>query len=950
MSQSVKQLAEQVHTPVDRLLEQLREAGVKATGPDSMVSDADKQRLLAALRTAHGKDSGTAQPARITLKRRSQEELKVPAGAPGKSTTVNVEYRKKRTYVQRAATDEAAKEHLSQTEQLAARLSAEEEARRQAQALASQAAESVLAEPVKAVEKALEEAPAITAVEAQPAAVAAEPVEAVSAAAPLEATVEVQAPAKPEAVPTPTPTAVKPETTSEVRSSRPNARPEGRSEHRPDARSDARPASRPTGAAQDARRPSAPGARPSSSPGTRPPAPGGARPPAPATPGGAAPARRPPAAGAAPGRAPAGAPARRGIADEKPRGSAGKVSDGRGRKTDYLREEEGGHRGAGRRGKGNNKPQAHAFEKPTAAVVHEVTIPETITVADLANKMAVKAVEVVKTLFGMGVMATINQSIDQDTATLVVEEMGHIAKLQSESDIENELLASISEGDLVNRAPIITVMGHVDHGKTSLLDYIRRTKVASGEAGGITQHIGAYHVETPKGVITFLDTPGHEAFSAMRARGAKLTDIVILMVAADDGVMPTTREAINHAKAAGVPMVVAVNKIDKANADPDRVRNELVQLSVIPEDWGGDTQFVNISAKSGQGVDDLLDAILLQAEVLELKAPADGTARGTVVEASLDKGRGAMATVLVRAGTLRKGDIVLAGTEYGRVRALLDENGKPIEAAGPSIPAVILGLSGTPRAGDDFMVMDEERKARDMAIYRQNKAREGKLATQQAAKLENIFDQMKESGSATLNVLVKADVQGSSEAIREALVKLSTDDVKVNVVASGVGGLTESDINLAVTSGAVVIGFNVRADGGARRVADTNGLEIRYYSIIYEMLDDVRQAMTGLLGTEMHERIIGTAEVRDVFRSPKFGAVAGCRVIEGSVKRGNPIRVLRDNVVIYTGELESLRRFKDDVQEVKDGFECGIAVKNYNDVQAGDQIECYERVQVARTL
>jgi translation initiation factor IF-2 len=493
-------------------------------------------------------------------------------------------------------------------------------------------------------------------------------------------------------------------------------------------------------------------------------------------------------------------------------------------------------------------------------------------------------------------------------------------------------------------------MGHVDHGKTSLLDYIRRAKVASGEAGGITQHIGAYHVETPKGVITFLDTPGHEAFSAMRARGAKLTDIVILMVAADDGVMPTTKEAINHAKAAGVPLVVAVNKIDKANADPDRVRNELVQLSVIPEDWGGDTQFVNISAKTGQGVDDLLDAILIQAEVLELKAAIEGPARGTVIESSLDKGRGAMATILVRGGTLRKGDIVLAGTEYGRVRALLDENGKPIESAGPSIPAVILGLSGTPRAGDDFMVMDEERKARDMAMHRQTKAREGKLATQQAAKLENMFDQMKESGMATLNVLVKSDVQGSSEAIRDALVKLSTEDVKVNVVASGVGGITESDINLAVASTAVVIGFNVRADAGARRVAEAHDVQLRYYSIIYEMLDDVRAAMTGLLGTETHERIIGTAEVRDVFRSPKFGAVAGCRVIEGAVKRGNPIRVLRDSVVIYTGELESLRRFKDDVQEVKDGFECGIAVKNYNDVQAGDQIECYERIQVARTL
>ncbi|MEW5837556.1 MAG: translation initiation factor IF-2 [Pseudomonadota bacterium] len=929
MSQSVKQLAEQVHTPVDRLLEQLREAGVKASGPDAIISDADKQRLLAALRTAHGKDAAGAQPARITLKRRSQEELKVPAGAPGKSTTVNVEYRKKRTYVQRAATDEAPKEHVSQTEQLAARLRAEEEARRQAQAAVQQQA---VVEAEKTPDKAVEAAP--SAVEKIEPAKLAEVVPTAQQPAPTAAVAEPAKTAKPavtaEAAPA-KPSAPK----ADVAQPRPQTRTEARSETRTEVRTDARPAQRAPGAGQDARRPSAPAPRPSPA----------------SAPAAAAPARRPPAGGAAPGRAPAAAPARRGMADEKPRGSAGKANENRGRKTDFLREEEGGYRGGARRGgKGNSKPQAHAFEKPTAAVVHEVSIPETITVADLANKMAVKAVEVVKTLFGMGVMATINQSIDQDTAILVVEEMGHIAKPQSESDVENELLASISEGALVNRAPIITVMGHVDHGKTSLLDYIRRTKVASGEAGGITQHIGAYHVETPKGVITFLDTPGHEAFSAMRARGAKLTDIVILMVAADDGVMPTTREAINHARAAGVPMVVAVNKIDKPNADPDRVRNELVQLSVIPEDWGGDTQFVNISAKSGQGVDDLLDAILLQAEVLELKAPAEGTARGTVVEASLDKGRGAMATVLVRAGTLRKGDIVLAGTEYGRVRALLDENGKPIESAGPSIPAVILGLSGTPRAGDDFMVMDEERKARDMAIYRQNKAREGKLATQQAAKLENIFDQMKESGSATLNVLVKADVQGSAEAIRESLVKLSTEDVKVNVVASGVGGLTESDINLAVTSGAVVIGFNVRADGGARRVAESNGLEIRYYSIIYEMLDDVKQAMTGLLGTEMHERIIGTAEVRDVFRSPKFGAVAGCKVIEGSVKRGNPIRVLRDNVVIYTGELESLRRFKDDVQEVKDGFECGIAVKNYNDVQTGDQIECYERVQVARTL
>jgi translation initiation factor IF-2 len=846
MSQTVKQLAEQVRTPVERLLEQLKDAGVSASGPDAIVSDEDKLRLLTHLRKSHGKEAGEAQPARITLKRRSQEELKVPAGAPGKSATVNVEYRKKRTYVQRGAMEEqpaAAKAVESQAELLAARLRAEEEARRKAEEEARRASEEEAAARRRAEEEARRAAAEAESLRQQE-----------QAAAVVEPVVAAPAVAKPTA--------------------------------------EAKPRVRPA------------------------------------------------------------EPSRRELAEEKPRGPGAKATQNRGRGGRLAGAEMEAVRrgGGGRRGKPQGKQQRHGFEMPTAPVVHEVTIPETITVADLAAKMAVKAVDVVKVLFGMGVMATINQAIDQDTATLVVEEMGHIAKPLTESDLEAELLAGIPEGALKPRPPIITVMGHVDHGKTSLLDYIRRAKVAAGEAGGITQHIGAYHVETPKGVITFLDTPGHEAFTAMRARGAKLTDIVILVVAADDGVMPTTREAITHAKAAGVPLVVAVNKIDKPQADPDRVRNELVQLSVIPEDWGGDTQFVNVSAKTGQGIDDLLDAILIQAEVMELKASEEGPARGTVVESTLDKGRGPVATVLVRGGTLRKGDIVLAGTEYGRVRALLDENGKPIESAGPSIPAVILGLSGTPNAGDDFLVMDEERKAREMAMHRQAKAREGKLATQQATKLENLFDQMKEGETATLNVLVKADVQGSAEAIRDALVKLSTDEVKVNVVASAVGGITESDINLALASNAVVIGFNVRADGGARRLAEAQGVQVRYYSIIYEMLDDVRQAMTGLLGTEMHERIIGTAEVRDVFRSPKFGAVAGCRVVEGVVKRGNPIRVLRDNVVIYTGELESLRRFKDDVQEVREGFECGIAVKNYNDVRPGDQIECYERVEVARTL
>jgi len=592
----------------------------------------------------------------------------------------------------------------------------------------------------------------------------------------------------------------------------------------------------------------------------------------------------------------------------------------------------------------------HTFEKPTAPVVREVGVPETISVSDLAQKMAVKGVDVVKVLFNMGVMATINQMLDQDTAILVVEEMGHKPEVQSETALEDEMLSAVEQGEALPRPPVVTVMGHVDHGKTSLLDYIRRAKVTAGEAGGITQHVGAYHVETDRGVVTFLDTPGHEAFTAMRARGASVTDIVILVVAADDGVMPQTREAIHHARAAGVPLVVAVNKIDKPEADPDRVRNELSQEEVISEDWGGDTQFVHVSAKSGEGVDTLLDAILLQSEVLELKAPVEGHAKGVVVESALEKGRGPVATVLVRSGTLKKGDIVLVGQEYGRVRAMLDENGQNIDSAGPSIPAVILGLSGTPAAGDDLITVEDERKAREIALFRAGKYRDTRLASQQAAKLENLFNQMKAGEVASLNVLVKADVQGSAEAIRDSLQKLSTDEVKVNVLMSGVGGITESDINLAATSGAIVIGFNVRADAAARKTAGTQDVEIRYYSIIYEMLDDVKHAMSGLLGTETQEKIVGLVEVRDVFRSPKLGAVAGCMVTEGVIRRGNPIRVLRDNIVIYEGELESLRRFKDDVQEVRSGFECGIGVKNYNDVKVGDQIEVFERVEVQRTL
>lgn len=592
----------------------------------------------------------------------------------------------------------------------------------------------------------------------------------------------------------------------------------------------------------------------------------------------------------------------------------------------------------------------HGFQRPSAPIVHEVAVPETITVAELAQKMSVKAAEVIKVMMNMGSMVTINQVLDQDTAAIVVEEMGHTVKLLKADAIEEEIVTAVEEGEAITRAPVVTIMGHVDHGKTSLLDYIRRSKVAAGEAGGITQHIGAYHVETENGEITFLDTPGHAAFTAMRARGAKVTDIVILVVAADDGVMPQTKEAVQHAKAAGVPLIVAVNKIDKPEADPDRVKNELSQLDVISEDWGGDTMFINVSAHTGEGVDSLLDAILLVSEVLELKAVKDGSARGVIVESRLDKGRGPVATMLVQKGTLKKGDILLAGLEYGRVRAMLNELGELVEEAGPSIPVEILGLSGTPNAGDEATVVANERKAREVAMYRQGKFRDVKLARQQAAKLENMFSQMEEGEVSVLNVVLKADVQGSVEAITDALEKLSTDEVKVKIVASGVGGITESDANLAVASNAIIIGFNVRADAVAKRLIDEEEVDLHYYSVIYDLIDEVKSAMSGMLAPEFKEEIIGLAEVRDVFRSPKLGAIAGCMVTEGMVKRNNPIRVLRENVVIYEGELESLRRFKDDVNEIKQGMECGIGVKNYNDVKVGDQIEVYERVQVAREI
>lgn len=617
-----------------------------------------------------------------------------------------------------------------------------------------------------------------------------------------------------------------------------------------------------------------------------------------------------------------------------------------------------GKRNKGKRRKGNEKSDkyreaeeslTHGFAMPTTPVIREVMVPETITVADLAKRMSVKAAEVIKVMMGLGAMATINQVIDQETAIIVVEEMGHVARALKEDAIEHTLDDALSKGsNAQTRAPVVTIMGHVDHGKTSLLDYIRTTKVAAGEAGGITQHIGAYHVSTPKGDITFLDTPGHAAFTAMRARGAQATDIVVLIVAADDGVKPQTVEALQHAKAAKVPMIVAINKMDKPGADPDRVMNELTVYEIVPEAWGGDTMFVNISARSGQGIDELLDAILLQSEVLELTAPTDGAAKGVVIESRLDKGRGPVATVLVQTGTLRKGDIILAGFQYGRIRALVSDNGSLVDSAGPSMPVEVLGLSAIPHAGDEAIVVPDEKKAREVALFRQGKFRDVKLARRQKTSLEGILENMTATEMKSLNIVLKADMQGSVEAIADALVKLSNEEVKVEVISSGVGGITESDVHLAIASAGLIIGFNVRADAGAKRLVEQESVSMHYYSVIYDIVDQVKAALTGMLAPQFKEEIIGIAEVRDVFRSPKLGAIAGCMVTEGSIKRNNPIRVLRDNVVIYEGTLESLRRFKDDVVEVRQGFECGIGVKNYNDVKPGDLIEVFETIEIKR--
>ena len=851
---TVKQLAEVVGTPIDKLLVQLGEAGVTKSGEADLISDDEKVQLLKHLRRSHGKADTPSSARKITLRRKRVSEIKVDSSG---RKTVNVEVRGRRTYVKRS---ETVKEETPNTDKLSEldrkqselhelevkRQAAEDEKRREQEAKLQQKREAEEAERRKEEE------------------------EAARLKAEKEAEAEAQKIAEAEA--------------EMARQAAPVARKET------PVRKEAPAKSRSQG---------------------------------------------------------------RGGRTQQSAGS----TESRG-KLHVKKDKSGKRKGKATRVASRGRPAAaadakHAFEMPTQPVKKDVSIPENITVAELANRMAVKAAEVIKSMMGMGVMATINQVLDQDTATLVVEEMGHTAILTSSDDVETALaekVAGSSDSESSTRPPVVTVMGHVDHGKTSLLDYIRHSRVASSEAGGITQHIGAYHVDTDKGVITFLDTPGHAAFTAMRSRGAQSTDIVILIVAADDGVMPQTIEAIQHARSAEVPMIVAVNKIDKEGADPDRVKNELSKHEVIPEEWGGDTMFINVSAHTGEGIDDLLDSLLLQSEVLELTAASEGNASGIVIEAMLDRGRGPVATVLVQNGMLQKGDLIICGQEIGRVRAMFNENGEQVQEAGPSIPVQVLGLSSTPEAGDEFLVADNERAARELASLRQSKQRANRLSERGPASLDDVFSQIKESGKASLKLVVKADVRGSFQAIKDSLEKLSTDEVSIQVVGGGVGGINESDAQLAAASGAVLVGFNTRADSSARKVVAEQDVDLQYFSVIYDLIDLVKNMAGGMLAPEIQERIIGLAEVKDVFKSPKFGQIAGSMVVDGVVRKDQPIRVLRDNVVIYEGELESLRRFKDDVNEVRMGTECGIGVKNYTDVRPGDQIEVYERTEVARTL
>ncbi|MGB1261762.1 MAG: translation initiation factor IF-2 [Cognaticolwellia sp.] len=892
---TVEQLANEIGTPVDRLVSQLADSGVKKSATDS-VSQEEKEALLEHLKKQHGDDS-TASPSKMTLSRKKKSTLVLGHGSKAKS--VQVEVRKKRTYVKRSDLEEQqqAEEEAKAAEE--ARIKAEADAKAKAEADAKEAENARAA----AAAKAEVEAKAKLAAKAEAEAKAKQA--AVAKAKNIEESANKAAPA--------------PAETEEAKKLRLQQEAELAAKAEEEARLSAEKA-RKLAEENEARWKEQEAERK---------------------------AKEKEVVHLTSSKYAQEAEDKSDSADE----------GGRRRKKKKPAGQDRNNRG-GRNAKGKGKlslssPQSlkHGFQKPVEAKMSEVRIGETISVAELANKMSVKGAEVVKVMFKMGAMATINQVIDQETAALVAEEMGREVVLVKENALEEAVLSDRgASGDAITRAPVVTIMGHVDHGKTSLLDHIREAKVADGEAGGITQHIGAYHVETGHGMITFLDTPGHAAFTAMRSRGAKATDIVIIVVAADDGVMPQTIEAIQHAKASEAPIIIAVNKMDKETADPDRVKTELSQHDVIPEDWGGDVQFCHVSAKTGLGIDELLDSILLQSEVLELTAVVDKMANGVVVESKLDKGRGPVATVLVQEGTLNQGDIVLCGLEYGRVRAMRDENGRTIQSAGPSIPVEIIGLSGVPQSGDEATVVKDEKKAREVALFRQGKFRDVKLARQQKSKLENMFANMAEGDISEVNVVLKSDVQGSLEAISDSLVKLSTDEVKVRIIGSGVGAITETDATLAAASNAIVVGFNVRADATARKVIEAEKIDLRYYSVIYALIDEVKSAMSGMLAPEFKQEIIGLAQVRDVFKSPKIGAIAGCMVTEGIIKRSAPIRVLRENVVIYEGELESLRRFKDDVQEVRNGTECGIGVKNYNDVRVGDQIEVFETVEVKRSL
>jgi translation initiation factor IF-2 len=960
-SNNVAQFAAELKMSAGVLLEQLQAAGVQKASEDDALSESDKARLLDHLRKAHG--SSDADKRKITLTRRHTSEIK-QSDATGKARTIQVEVRKKRVFVKRdEAGEAAAAEPAGQAAAAAALESAElqrreEEARREAELLAKQAQElkerQELLEREEAERQSREKAAEAERRRAEEEAEKRHAEVAAREQAERDAAEEERAAAERAAQ---REAAKKAEDAAREAAEKARAEQEEIRKRREAAEAEARAIREMMNTPRRAQvkapepapapKPAEPAAKAAEAKGTLH---------KPARPAGEA-AARPAARKTAPAAAqtPAAAPAAPSSDKKKPGGKGGWQDDAAKRRGIKTRGDSSGgvDRGwrGGPKGRGKHQEAATTFQAPTEPIVREVHVPETITVADLAHKMSVKASEAIKVMMKLGQMVTINQMLDQETAMIVVEELGHHAVAAKLDDPEALLVeGEASDAESLPRPPVVTVMGHVDHGKTSLLDYIRRAKVAAGEAGGITQHIGAYHVETPRGVITFLDTPGHEAFTAMRARGAKATDIVILVVAADDGVMPQTKEAIAHAKAGGVPIVVAINKIDKPEANPERVKQELVAEGVVPEEYGGDSPFVPVSAKTGTGIDDLLENVLLQAEVLELKAPVEAPAKGLVIEAKLDKGKGPVATILVQSGTLTRGDVVLAGSAYGRVRAMLDETSKATKSAGPSIPVEIQGLSEVPAAGEEVIVLQDERKAREIALFRQGKFRDVKLAKQQAAKLESMLEQMGEGEVKNLPLIVKADVQGSQEALVQALQKLSTDEVRVQIVHSAVGGISESDVNLATASKAVIIGFNTRADAQARKLAESNGIDIRYYNIIYDAVDEVKAAMSGMLSPEKRETVTGMVEVRQVFRVPKVGAVAGCMVTEGIVKRSSSVRVLRNNVVIHTGELDSLKRFKDDVKEVKQGFECGMSIKNFNDIVEGDQFEVFEVTEVARTL